>query len=314
MGKASIDAGLARRLPELLRLYLVMVFWRKKLYSRDFLKDTWDHFSLLLFSVVWIQNSGALNRYREKEKTKLFLLKFSSGCPGWTRWTWKWGGWIARKKRREKSIGVKPNQKYFNGILFKKKFAMIILIQTKMFPLIDNKLFSSYLPFLTFQEKKKASFLWTIISKRGPLTKLEYTNTVFQENNAFGVFTCFPFFPAVIKYHIFTALLFPNLRADEGKGRVPLVRRRQPGRCPGAAPWGCHVSRGHLPKRTAEWGSEPGRGGKCCPCVPQGGWETGISPEGWASSKLGALAIKISPSVFDVRISGNFPRLRMESV
>lgn len=26
MGKASIDAGLARRLPELLRLYLVMVF------------------------------------------------------------------------------------------------------------------------------------------------------------------------------------------------------------------------------------------------------------------------------------------------
>lgn len=66
-----------------------------------------------------------------------------------------------------------------------------------------------------------ASFLWTIISKQGPLTKLVYNNTVFQENNAFDIFTCFPFFPAVIKHHIFTALLFPNLHADEGKGRVP---------------------------------------------------------------------------------------------
>jgi len=51
-GEAYIDARIGRRLPELPSFYSVVGLEGKNHYSRDFLKDTWEHFPVKIFSLL----------------------------------------------------------------------------------------------------------------------------------------------------------------------------------------------------------------------------------------------------------------------
>lgn len=196
-----------------------------------------------------------------------------------------------------------------------KEICNFFLVQTKIFSLISNKLISDCLPFL---EKKniKASFLWTVISKQGSVTKLEHNMFLKQKISLRKMMhLTFSHVSLPLSFQLLSNTTFSQLCLSQ----ISMLMRGGEGSHlskEAAWLWSCAASMDCAMGMLHLWGTPwiCGRGGKCCLCVTQKGWETRISPAGWVCSKASMSAIKIFPSVFDAWINRNFPRLRMESV
>lgn len=129
------------------------MIWEKKEtnkhYSGDFLKDAWGHFPVRrpfpCFCFQW-PGTGIKNRLNcSSSSFHLGVLAELGEAENQDD-----------SKEREKSIGVKPSQKYFNGIFFFSKRILQYSFWLKPNHLIGNELLSSYLPFIIL--KKRGQF------------------------------------------------------------------------------------------------------------------------------------------------------------